>query len=110
MINQLYAKIWEFIRNLAEYMDLDDNDILSITHDRKNRDFRFVLKSGTVIRTPLNDKNGEELKELGTDRIKKFLVSKRGKRLTNKKTLNRLRSTILFHKIFLNEGTPTAIK
>lgn len=99
-IEQQYTKIWELIENLLENEDLNEDDILAATFDEKNQDFRFILKSGAVIRTPLNDPKGKELEELGIGKLRKFLTSRTGGKKMDKTTLRRLKQTIVFKELF----------
>lgn len=93
---QQYEQIWELLENLEEFESLDENDIVSVTYDRKNQDFRFVLKSGAVIRTPLDDINGKELETVGIEKIRKFLGSSSRRNKMDKATMRQLRSTVIF--------------
>ena len=81
-------------------MDLDKHDILSVTFNSKTRDFRFVLRSGAVIRAPLSDEKGKEMKDLGIDRVREFIDSQRGRRGTNKETMEQLMKTTVYAEIF----------
>lgn len=98
-ILEQYEHIWELLKNLREFETLDAKDIVSVTYDRKNREFRFVLKSGAVIRTPLDDINGKELETVGIDKITKFLESSNGRKKIDKTTMEHLRSTIVYDKL-----------
>ena len=99
-ILQRYEQIWELLESLLEFEELDEDDIVSLVFDRKNQDFRFVLKSGAVIRTPLDDINGRELETVGIEKIRKFLESSYGKKKTDKTTMKQLESTVVFNIVF----------
>jgi predicted transcriptional regulator len=98
-IKQQYKRIWELIEDLLENEDLDEDDILIATFDGKNQDFRFILKSGAIVRTPLNDPKGKELEELGIEKLRKFLTSRNGRKI-DKNTMRRLNQTIVFNELF----------
>ena len=93
---QQYEQIWDLLENLQEFENLDENDIVSVTYNRENHDFRFVLKSGAVIRTPLDDINGKELEIVGIEKIRKFLESSSGRKKIDKTTMRQLKSTVVF--------------
>lgn len=92
-IFQEYTKIWELLENLEENSVLDDKDILTVNFIEKTKDFQFVLKSGAVVRTTLDDPNGKELKEIGQERLKKFLTSSIKNKKADKKTVDLLKRT-----------------
>ena len=102
-ISRQYTKIWELIERLLENRDAIEDDIASVTFDRKNQDFRFVLKSGVVIRTPLSDIKGKELVHIGIEKLRKFLTSKDKTKKIDKTTLRHLKETIVW-KILLNNS------
>ena len=99
-ILQQYKQIWELLEYLREFENLDKDDIVSVTYDRKNQDFRFVLKSVAVIRTPLDDINGKELEIIGIEKIHEFLESSNRRKKIDKTTMKQLKSTIVFNELF----------
>ena len=99
-ITQQYTKIWELIKNLLENEELSEDDILVATFDEKHQDFRFILKSGAVIRTPLDDPKGKELEELGIEKLHEFLASRNRTKKIDKTTMRRLKQTIVFKELF----------
>ena len=99
-ILQQYKQIWELLESLLEFSDLDEDDIVSVTFDKKNQDFRFVLKSGAVIRTPFDDINGKELEIVGIEKIDKFLMSLNLRKKIDKTTMKRLKATIVYETLF----------
>jgi len=104
-IKQQYTKIWELIKNLLENEDLNEDDILVATFNEKNQDFRFILKSGAVFRTPLDDPKGKELEELGIEKLRKFLASRNRRKKIDKTTMRRLEQTIVFTELFQRYAT-----
>ena len=97
---QLYTQIWELIEILVDNEDLDESDILSVTFEKKYQDFRFILKSGAVVRTSLDDIDGKELETLGIEKVHKFLGSKNRMKKIDQTTMRRLKDTILFNELF----------
>jgi predicted transcriptional regulator len=104
-ISQQYGKIWELIESLLGDGDVNGDEIVSVTFDKKKWDFRFVLRSGAVIRTPLNDIEGKELEQIGVEKLRRFFVSEAKTKKMNKTTLKYLRDTLVFNKLFKRLAT-----
>ncbi len=104
-ISQQYGKIWELIESLLGDGDVNGDEIVSVTFDKKKWDFRFVLRSGAVIRTPLNDIEGKELEQIGVEKLRRFLVSEAKTKKMSKTTLKYLRDTLVFNKLFKRLAT-----
>jgi predicted transcriptional regulator len=98
-IDRCYTQLWELIENLLETESLDENALLSVDFSRKGQDFRFILKSGAIVRTSLSDLEGKELEELGIEKLRKFLTSSNLRKRSNKKAIRQLEKAMVFVKL-----------